>query len=101
LPQLPHWRAAVVATWSPTPKLDVSVAGRYSDRAFATIDNSDHYANTYQGFSGYFVADVHIRWNITPHVQAQIGADNLLGRRYFLFHPFPQRAAVADLKYAF
>jgi iron complex outermembrane receptor protein len=55
----------------------------------------------HQGFSGYFVADVHIRWNITPHVQAQVGADNLLGRRYFLFHPFPQQTAVADLKYAF
>ncbi|HEY4029354.1 MAG TPA: TonB-dependent receptor [Caulobacteraceae bacterium] len=101
LPQLPRWRGAVVATWSPTPKLDVTLAGRYSDRAFATLDNSDAYANTYQGFSGYFVADLHIRWNITSHVQAGVGADNLLGRRYFLFHPFPQQTAVAQLKYAF
>ena len=101
LPQVPRLRGAVVATWSPTPKLDVTVAGRYSDRSYATIDNSDPYANTYQGFSGYFVADLHIRWNITSHVQAEVGADNLLGRRYFLFHPFPQQAAVADLKYSF
>jgi len=100
LPQLPHWRGAIVATWSPAPQLDVTVAGRYSDRAFATLDNSDHDANTYQGFSGYFTADVHIRWNITSHVQAQVGVDNLLARRYFLFHPFAQRTAVVELKYA-
>jgi iron complex outermembrane receptor protein len=65
------------------------------------VGNSDHYANTDQGLSGYFVADVHIRWNIKPHVQAQVGADNLLGRRYFPFHPFPQQTVVMDLKYAF
>ncbi len=101
LPQLPRLRGSIVASYSPTETLTVSLAGRYSDRAFANIDNSDHYANTYQGFSGYFVADVHIRWNISQHIQAQVGADNLLGRRYFLFHPFPQQTVVADLKYAF
>jgi iron complex outermembrane receptor protein len=101
LPQLPHWRGAVVATWSPTPRLDVTLAARYSDRAFATIDNSDPYANTWQGFGGFLVADVHVRWAITPHVQAGIGADNLFGSRYFLFHPFPQQTVVADLKYTF
>ena len=100
LPQLPHWRGSVVATYSPTPKLDLTVAGRYSSRAFASIDNSDRYADTYQGFDGYFVADVHVRYRVTPHLTAGIGADNLNGRAYFLFHPFPQRTIVADLKYA-
>lgn len=101
LPQLPHWRGSVVATYSPTPKIDFTAAARYSDRSFATIDNSDHYANTYQGFGGYFVADVHARYKVTPHLTAGIGVDNLNGRSYFLFHPFPQRTVVADLKYSF
>ena len=101
LPQLPHWRGALVATYSPTPKLDVSVAGRYSDRSFATIDNSDHYANTYQGFSGYFVVDLHAQYRVTPHLTAAVGVDNLNDRAYFLFHPFPQRTVVLDLKYAY
>ncbi|HTK34900.1 MAG TPA: TonB-dependent receptor [Caulobacteraceae bacterium] len=101
LPQLPKWRGAVVATYSPTARWDVTLAARYSDRAFATIDNSDHYANTYQGFSGYFVADAHLRYKLTPHLAADLGVDNLGGRSYFLFHPFPQRTFVADLKYSY
>jgi iron complex outermembrane receptor protein len=101
LPQLPHLRGALVATYSPTPKLDLTAAARYSDRSFATIDNSDPYANTYQGFSGYFVVDLHARYRISPHLAADIGVDNLNDRSYFLFHPFPQRTVVLDLKYTY
>jgi iron complex outermembrane receptor protein len=101
LPQLPHLRGAVVATWSPTPKLDVTLAARYSDRAYASIDNSDRHADTYQGFGAYFVADAHVRYKVTDHVVAEAGVDNLNDRAYFLFHPFPQRTFVADVKYAY
>ena len=101
LPQLPHWRGAVVATYSPIEKLDLTLAARYSDRSFASIDNSDHYANTYQGFGGYFVADAHVRYRLTPQLTADLGVDNLGGRSYFLFHPFPQRTFIADLKYTY
>ena len=101
LPQLPHWRGSVVATYSPTARLDMTLAARYSDRSFATIDNSDHYANTYQGFGGYFVVDAHVRYRVTPHLAADVGVDNLGGRSYFLFHPFPQRTVVVDLRYSY
>ncbi|MBW8881126.1 MAG: TonB-dependent receptor, partial [Asticcacaulis sp.] len=40
LPQVPRLRGAVVATWTPNDRLDVSIAARYSDRVYATIDNS-------------------------------------------------------------
>lgn len=101
LPQLPRLRGAVVASYAATQNLDLTLAARYSDRSFATIDNSDHYANTYQGFGGYFVADAHARYQVTPHLVADVGVDNLGGRSYFLFHPFPQRTFIADLKYNF
>lgn len=100
LPQIPRWRGAVVATWRATPKLDVSLAARYSDRSFATIDNSDVYANTYQGFSGYFVMDAHVRYKLDRHWMLDGGVTNLNNRSYFLFHPFPQRTVVAGLKYS-
>ncbi|HVZ28897.1 MAG TPA: TonB-dependent receptor [Asticcacaulis sp.] len=99
LPQVPRLRGALVATWSPTPKFDLSLAGRYSDRMFATLDNSDSYANTYQGFSGYFVADIHARYKLTPHWTLDAGVNNLNNRSYFLFHPFTQRTVLVDLKY--
>ena len=101
LPQLPRLRGSLVATYSPTPKLDLSLAARYGDRAFATIDNSDHNADAYQGFDAYLVADVHVRYRINPHLTAGLGVDNLNGRSYFLFHPFPQRTVIADLKVSY
>jgi iron complex outermembrane receptor protein len=101
LPQLPRWRGSVVATYSGVPKLDLTLAARYSDRAFATLDNSDPYANTYQGFGAYFVVDAHARYAINDHLAAGLGVTNLLDRKYFLFHPFPQRTITADLTYAF
>ncbi|MEO6379879.1 MAG: TonB-dependent receptor [Caulobacteraceae bacterium] len=101
LPQLPHWRGAVVATYTPAPKLALTLAARYSDRSFASIDNSDHYANTYQGFGGYFVMDTRVRYQVTPRLVAGLGMNNLNDRSYFLFHPFPQRTVIADLKYSY
>lgn len=98
LPQIPRLRGAMVATWRATPKLDLSLAARYSDRSFATIDNSDVYANTYQGFSGYFVMDAHVRYKIDRHWTLDGGVTNLNNRSYFLFHPFPQRTVLVGLK---
>ena len=101
LPQLPHWRGALVATYAATSKLTLTLAARYSDRSFASIDNTDHYANTYQGFGGYFVMDARVRYQLTPHLAAGLGVNNLNDRDYFVFHPFPQRTVIADLKYTY
>jgi len=101
LPQIPRWRGAAVATYSPTPKLDLTLAARYSDRSFATIDNSDHYANTYQGFGAFFVVDAHARYRLNDHLAAGLGVTNLNDRSYILFHPFPQRTLIVDLKYTY
>lgn len=100
LPQIPKLRAALVVTYS-RDKLDLTLAARYSDRAFATIDNSDTYANTYQGFSGYAVVDAHARYRMTDHWTVNLGVNNLNNRSYFLFHPFTQRTVIASLKYSY
>ena len=34
------------------------------------------------------------------HWSAGLGVDNVLNRKYFLFHPFPQRTFVGSVKYA-
>ncbi len=101
LPQVPRWRATLVATWRANDRLTLTGAARYSDRVFGTIDNSDIVSHTYQGFDGYLVFDARASYRIDEHWSAALGVDNLGARDYFLFHPFPQRSVLAELRYAY
>jgi iron complex outermembrane receptor protein len=47
------------------------------------------------------LADAHASYGVSRHWSTSLGADNLFNRKYFLFHPFPQRTFVGNLKYAF
>jgi iron complex outermembrane receptor protein len=98
-PQVPKWRATAVATYHASAHSAFTLAGRYSDRVFATVDNSDTVTHTFQGFDGYFVMDARFRYQFDRRFGAAIGVDNLNNRKYFLFHPFPQRTVVAELKF--
>jgi iron complex outermembrane receptor protein len=101
LPNIPEWRATFQAVYRPDEHWAFSVAGRYSDRLFTTLDNADVNPNTWQGFSAWFVADTRIHYRSAHHWSASVGADNVLDRRYFLFHPFPARTFVTEAKFAF
>jgi iron complex outermembrane receptor protein len=99
LPQVPHWKASVVATWRPTGQLSLTAAARYSSRNYGTIDNSDIVGNTYQGFYKYFVVDLRAAFKVNDHWSMGVGIDNVNNDKYFLFHPFPQRSFQADLRW--
>ena len=100
-PYVPAWRATAVATYKPDQRWTYALAGRYSTRLYATVDNTDINPATYQGFEGFFVADARVRGQIDRHWSTAFGIDNLNDRRYFLFHPFPGRTFMAELKYAY
>jgi iron complex outermembrane receptor protein len=78
----------------------LTLAARYADRSFGTIDNSDIVSDTYQGFGGYLVLDARAHYTFDTHWSAAFGIDNLNDRKYFIFHPFPQRTFLLELKYA-
>ena len=99
-PQVPRWRATLVATWRPIDRLFLTAAARYSTRVYATLDNSDAVTHTYQGFDGYLIVDLRVRYRLTEHWTAALGVDNAGNDDYFLFHPFPQRSVQAELHYA-
>jgi iron complex outermembrane receptor protein len=100
-PQVPRLRWTAVASWRASERLTLTGAARYSDRVYGTIDNSDPLTNTYQGFDGYLVVDARATYKLDDHWSAAVGVDNLGGRDYFLFHPFPQRSALAEIKYVY
>jgi iron complex outermembrane receptor protein len=100
LPQLPRWRGSASATWRADEHLSLALAARYSDRAYGTIDNSDPVAQTFQGFGRYFVVDVRAQYRIDRRWSASLGVDNVGNDRYFVFHPFPQRTYLMEIRYA-
>ena len=77
----------------------MSLGGRYSDKLYTTLDNADVRFNTYQAFTGWFVMDARATYTLTRNWTAAVGVDNLLNRKYFLFHPFPQRTLVGSVKF--
>jgi iron complex outermembrane receptor protein len=101
LPQVPNWRATLVATWRPGERWAFTLAGRYSDRTYATLDNSDPVTHTYQGFDRFLVFDARASLKLNPSWTAALGIENLGAQDYFLFHPFPQRTVIAQLGYRF
>jgi iron complex outermembrane receptor protein len=100
VPQLPKWRGNAVATYRPDTVWSFTLGARYSDRSFATIDNSDPVSHTYQGFDGYFVVDARAQVRLDEAWTLSAGIDNLNNDKYFLFHPFPQRTLVLEIHYA-
>jgi iron complex outermembrane receptor protein len=101
LPNIPDWRATLVVTYRASERWTFTAAGRYSGKLWTTLDNTDVNPNTWQGFAAWFVADLRAHFLATNHWTASVGVDNFLNRKYFLFHPFPQRTVVTEVKYAF
>ncbi len=101
LPNIPDWRASCVFTYRPDARWAFTLAGRYSDKLWTTLDNTDINPNTWQGFAAWFAADAHVNFHYNCAWNFSLGADNLLNRKYFIFHPFPHRTFFANVKYDF
>lgn len=101
LPSVPHWKGNVVVTWRPNGHLALTGAVRFSSRNYATLDNSDTFGDTYQGFDRFVVLDLRARYRLSEQADLALGVDNLNNRRYFLFHPFPRRSISMELHYRF
>jgi iron complex outermembrane receptor protein len=100
-PNIPRLKLTAVASYRYDARLSATLAARYSDRVWATLDNTDINPNTYQGFDKFFVADVRVNYLFDQKTRASVGIDNVNNHKYFLFHPFPQRTLMAELKHNF
>ncbi len=97
-PNIPKWRATLLAGYRWNAAWSSSVAVRYSGQQFRTLNNSDVNGYAYMGVSPYTTMDVRARWQINPQLVAAFGIDNLNNDKYWNFHPYPQRSYTAELK---
>ena len=98
-PRVPEWRASATVAYRPTDKWNNSVSMRYSSRQFSTLNNTDTNGGTYQGNTGFFVVDLHSKYQITKQFAVAAGIDNVNNAKYWIFHPFPMRTYFAELKF--
>ena len=98
-PRVPDWRANLLATWHANDQLTATIGVRYSGRQYGTLDNSDPHAFTYTGFSSFLVVDTRLRYRFDRNWSGSVGIDNLNNKKYWAFHPYPQRTWLAELAY--
>jgi iron complex outermembrane receptor protein len=97
-PNIPRWRASVLASYRWNERWTTAAGARYSGRQFRTLDNSDTNGDAYMGVSRFFVVDLRARVQIDKTFSAAFGIDNVNNARYWNFHPYPQRTFHAELK---
>ncbi|MBV8156288.1 MAG: TonB-dependent receptor, partial [Dyella sp.] len=97
-PYVPRWRATAVATYRPSEAWAFTLAGRYSGKQYSTLDNTDNTTHVFGAFDSFRVFDLRAHYQINDHLAASFGVDNFTNEKYYLYHPFPQRTYVADLK---
>jgi iron complex outermembrane receptor protein len=100
-PSIPKLKVSGYATYRVDEHWSGAVGARYSSRVWATVDNTDINPGTYQGFESFFVADVRVNYTFDRKTRASVGIDNLNNQKYFLFHPFPQRTLIAEVRHTF
>ena len=98
-PNIPKWRATLLASYRFDERLTAALGARYSGTQYRTLNNADVNGYTYQGVSKYFTTDLRVRYQIAKQWTAAFGIDNLNNYQYWNFHPYPQRSYTAELKF--
>ncbi len=101
VPNVPDWRDTVQATYRPNDHLAVTVAGRYSGKQYSTLDNTDSVSGVMGAFDSFFVVDTHVHYQVAKWLTADVGVDNLLDEKYYVFHPFPGRTYFGSVHLTF
>ncbi len=101
VPNIPAWRATAGITYRPDTNWALTAAMRYSSKQYSTLDNSDVVPGVYQAFDGFTVVDLRAQYRLNEYAFANFGIDNVGDTKYTLFHPFPGRTYVAEVKIKF
>lgn len=98
-PRIPKVRSKLLATLRPIEKLSTSIGLSYEGKQYNLIDNSDDRSGGYGYMSEYFLVDVKASYQVTEHMQASLGIDNLTDELVYYFHPYPRRTYSATLRW--
>jgi iron complex outermembrane receptor protein len=101
VPYVPDWRVTFGTTYRPDKHWALTAALRYSGTQYSTLDNTDNTHDVFGAFDPFVVVDLRAQYKINKYAQLDLGVDNVTNDKYFLYHPFPQRTFVAQVKLKF
>ena len=93
------WRATVISTFRPDGNIVYSIAGRYQKAGASSLDNNDVKRDTYGGFQSFLVIDAKLSYQWDKHWSSSFGIDNIGNKTYWIYHAFPQRTYILNMKY--
>jgi iron complex outermembrane receptor protein len=97
-PRIPQWRANANLRYRLSDAFKLSVGVRYASRPNTNLEGTQR-GDTYGYTSEFLIVDTRLTWDIDERWQASLGVDNLGDDKAWVFHPYPQRTAVAELKW--
>jgi len=97
-PRIPKWRINANLRYAIRPGLKLSLGMRYASRPNTDLAGTQR-GDTYGYTSELLVLDTRVSWDITDEVQISAGIDNLNNDKAWVFHPYPQRTALIELKW--
>jgi iron complex outermembrane receptor protein len=98
-PNIPRWRATLLASYRWDEHWTTTLGARYSGRQYRTLNNADVNGHSYMGVSKFAVADLRVLYRFDKQWSAAFGIDNLNNDPYWNFHPYPQRSYSLELKF--
>jgi iron complex outermembrane receptor protein len=99
--RVPRVRANALASYTPNDRWTGSLGVRHSGRQYNNLDNSDINPGAFGGTSNYTVWDAKLAYLVAKDIEASFGIDNLNDAHYYVYHPYPGRTFVGELRARF
>ncbi|TDU28617.1 iron complex outermembrane receptor protein [Panacagrimonas perspica] len=99
--RVPNVRANLVANWRFLPQWNANLAARRSGRQYSDLDNQDTNDHVFGGASKFTTVDSRVAWHFRETIELGVGVENLTDEEYYIFHPYPGRTWIAELRATF
>jgi len=97
-PRIPAWRANANVRYAVSDALSLSLGARYASRPNSDLAGLER-GDTYGFTSELFIVDARVTFDLTNEAQLSLGVDNLNNDRAWVFHPYPQRTVLIELRW--
>lgn len=97
-PRIPAWRANANLRYALREDVQLALGARYASRPNTDLLGLQR-GDTYGFTSELFIVDARLNWQLTDAAQLSVGVDNLNNDRAWVFHPYPQRTLLVELRW--